>query len=318
MNPIPTLRTTKVAESNIASVGSTAISGEFTAAKTTGSLQSSAMQTGEKIASMTDVTNHAVKVSEAVSVPSLRDYGTPHPNTRFASNLDPVATYHKLTDIGLPDGTATKFNEHNAAKLARPDPSTYLDPQFMKQHLALFDEGAVSFITTTAFRKFTAGFNNSQFHGRSDGLFVLPAKWAREMLKEVSNDPSVTCHPDGSRERNTALIEKIERKMGIPAGWWSQMSDEENPTKDPKKLLHENLFALFIEDPKKLNLRFTAGVEQGANIEWRPGGYTINGIPEACVDKVGSHDGLAIPVEGLEHVLSTWHEVHYGKKEPTA
>ena len=104
-----------------------------------------------------------------------------------------------------------------------------------------------------------------------------------------------------------------------------QYEDEENPknkpemqNNGPKIRLHEDLFAVFIEYPKKLNLRFAAGIEQGANIEWRPGGYTLGGVPEAFVDKVGAHDGLPIPVEGLEHVLSTWQEVHYGKKESTA
>ena len=317
MKPISVAKTFTPTEVTSASVELLGKEKEFSVAKNTGMLQSAAMQTGEKSSSMAEATTQSARLTAVASPPSLRDYGTPNPKTRFAQHLDPVAKFNEVTDLGLPNGTATQWKEFETAKLNRPDPASYLDTEFMKEHLAMFDEGAVSFITTTSLRKYTAGYNKSEFHGRSDGLFVLPAKWAREMLKEVSGDPSVSRHPEGSRERKLALIGTIERRMGIPADFWSKMSDEENPTKDTKIRLHEDLFAVFIENPKKLNLRFSAGTEAGANMEWRPGGYTPAGIPEAFVDKVAAKDGLPIPIEGLEHVLSTWQEVHYSGKEST-
>jgi hypothetical protein len=171
----------------------------------------------------------------------------------------------------------------------RPDPSTYLDPGYMHSHLAMFDEGAISFITPWAFEKFTVDGNQSQYHGRAEGLFVLPAKWAKEVIGQGLSDASITNLPAGP-EQSRKLVEFVERRMGIPVGCWSAKSTK--------------LLAVFIDKPRDLNLRFVTGREEGANAEWRPGGYTLGGVPEAMIDKAGLEDGLAIPFNALFEVLT--------------
>jgi hypothetical protein len=229
---------------------------------------------------------HSQQVQNPVNV---RDYGKPHPNVRFAAGVNSQEKFNEVTDIGLPNGTATTWEQHNQAKVARPDPTSYLDPTYIEQHLSLFDQGAVSFITPPGLEKFTVGFNQSVFHGRQEGLFVLPATWAKEMIAEARSDPAVTGQQQGTAEWRHELLKVVEQKMGIPAGCWSSQSTK--------------LLAVFIENPRDLNLRLVNGREQGANVEWRPGGYTLGGVPEAMLDKVPLDQGMGIPFQALEEVL---------------
>ncbi len=37
--------------------------------------------------------------------------------------------------------------------------------------------------------------------------------------------------------------------------------------------------------------------------EWRPGGYTLGGVPEAMVDKVNLNQGFVIPFYGFAEVM---------------
>lgn len=217
----------------------------------------------------------------------LLDYGIPHPNVRFADDAKAQWTFFDVTGIGLPNGLATSREENEVAKANRPDPETYLEAAYMEEHLAQFDEGAVSFITPWAFEKFTVDGNNADYHGRAEGLFVLPAKWASEVISSGFSDPAIASAQAG-QEKNRLLVQFIEQKMGIPVGCWSNNSNK--------------LLAVFIENPRELNLRFTTGREAGANIEWRPGGYTLGGVPEAMVDKVSLDQGFVIPFYGFAEV----------------
>lgn len=304
MNPIGGGRTPTIAETGGATATQDMQKAVFRAASDVSSFFHSAIdQIGSKIGALSghvsNVSQFAapatanasplVKAQQAQSPINVRDYGAPHPNVRFAPGVNAQEKFNQVTDIGLPAGTATTWQQHDQAKVARPDPATYLDPTYIDQHLGLFDQGAVSFITPPALERFTVGYNNSAFHGRTEGLFVLPATWAKEMIADARSEPAVSSQKQGTPEWQHELLKVVEQKMGIPAGCWSNGNTK--------------LLAVFIENPRDLNLRLVNGREQGANVEWRPGGYTLGGVPEAMVDKVPLDQGIGVPFQALEEVL---------------
>lgn len=304
MNPIGGVRTPTIAETGGATATQDMQKAVFRAASDVSSFFHSAIdQIGSKIGALSghvsNVSQFAapatanasplVQAQQSQSPINVRDYGAPHPNVRFAPGVNAQEKFNQVTDIGLPAGTATTWQQHDQAKVARPDPATYLDPTYIDQHLSLFDQGAVSFITPPALERFTVGYNNSAFHGRTEGLFVLPATWAKEMIADARSEPAVSSQKQGTPEWQHELLKVVEQKMGIPAGCWSNGNTK--------------LLAVFIENPRDLNLRLVNGREQGANVEWRPGGYTLGGVPEAMVDKVPLDQGIGVPFQALEEVL---------------
>ena len=304
MNPIGGVRTPTIAETGATSTTQDMQKAVFRAASDVSSFfQSAIEQIGSRIGALSNpaanvsqfsatATANAsplVQAQQAQNPINVRDYGAPHPNVRFALGVNAQEKFNQVTDIGLPAGTATTWQQHDQAKVARPDPATYLDPTYIDQHLSLFDQGAVSFITPPALERFTVGYNNSAFHGRTEGLFVLPAPWAKKMIADARSDPAVAGQKQGTSEWRHELLKVVEEKMGIPAGCWSNGNTK--------------LLAVFIENPRDLNLRLVNGREQGANVEWRPGGYTLGGVPEAMVDKVPLDQGMGVPFQALEEVL---------------
>jgi len=238
-----------------------------------------------------------VKAQQAQNPANPRDYGPMHPRIRFADGVDPQAKYREVIDIGLPDGINTTWETSKTAKLNRPDPTEYLDPNYIQEHLSLFDEGAITFVTTGSFDRFTMGFNNGVFHGRKEGLFVLPASTARQMIEEAKSDPSVPASPnvqphDTTAAPDIALLRIIEKSMGMPPNAWAGNNNFK-------------LHAVFIpkENLDSLKLRMVTGTEDGANNDWRPGGYTLGGMPEAFIDAVPIGLCRLIPYQGLEEVL---------------
>ena len=238
-----------------------------------------------------------VHAQQAQNPPDPRDYGPMHPSIRFAEGIDPKLKYQEVIDIGLPNGKNTTWDESKTAKLNRPNPAEYLDPNYMQEHLSLFDEGAVTFITTGSFDRFTMGFNKGVFHGRTEGLFVLPASTARQMIEEAKSDPSVPASPhvqphDTTAAPDIALLSIIEQGMGMPKDSWAGNNNFK-------------LHAVFIpkENLNSLKLRMVTGAEDGANNDWRPGGYTSGGIPEAFIDAIPLEQCRLIPYQGLEEVL---------------
>ncbi len=219
---------------------------------------------------------------------AARAYGSPPPNARFLAGLDPAETYFRMTDMALPDGLQTESKTYESKRGERPDPSTYLDPGYIEEHLSLFDDGAVSFITPWQFETYTVGGNRSEFHGRPEGIFVMPAKWVTQVIENAKSAPSViaaTTEP----KKNKAVITILEEKLGIPTGAWSQGS---------------KLLAVLIENPRALNLRMTTGREGGANLNWRPCGLTSGGTPEALVDKAPVMAAYAVPFDKLGEILA--------------
>ncbi len=238
-----------------------------------------------------------VQAQQAQNPADPRDYGPIHPNVRFAVGVDPKSKYQEVIDIGLPNGKNTTWEESKAAKSGRPHPSEFLDQNYIQEHLSLFDEGAVTFITTGSFDLYTMGYNQGVFHGRKEGLFVLPASTARQMIEEAKFQPSVPASPHVQSHDTTAapviaLLRVIEQRMGMQPNAWSGNNNFK-------------LHAVFIpkENLNSLNLRMLTGREEGANNDWRPGGYTLGGIPEAFIDAIPMEQCRLIPYQGLDEVL---------------
>lgn len=144
-------------------------------------------------------------------------------------------------------------------KGSRPDPSSYLPPQYVADHLALFDDGATRFQLQSGLDKYGPG----QRDGTS---FVMPRAQADELLAGTAGDPRA-----------------LERALGLPEG----------------QLDGATLMRVDFDRPAELDLRIPSGNEAGANELWIPGGRLPDGAAEAVIDVGGvpSSRYSATPVE---------------------
>jgi hypothetical protein len=74
----------------------------------------------------------------------------------------------------------------------RPDPTTYLPPEYIREHLSQFDDGATRFMTENNLNKYGIG--------QSDGTsFVMPKSEVDALMRETGGDPRA-----------------LERALGLP------------------------------------------------------------------------------------------------------
>lgn len=126
----------------------------------------------------------------------------------------------------------------------RPDPSTYLSPSYISEHLAEFDGGASRFMTEDNLNKYGIG----QRDGTS---FVMPSQEANSLLEAAGGNARA-----------------LEEALGLPENF----------------LETNKLVRVDILNPKELNLRIPSGNEAGTNDLWIPGGRLPNGNLEAVID----------------------------------
>ncbi|BBZ06753.1 hypothetical protein MDOR_09220 [Mycolicibacterium doricum] len=145
----------------------------------------------------------------------------------------------------LPELTDEKRAELLAMeKGTRPDPSEYLSPEYIHDHLEKFREGATRFMPETNFEK----YGLAQRDGTS---FVMAKSEVDAMLVATKDDPRA-----------------MERVLGWPEGFLSQ----------------HKLLRIDIPDPYDHNLRIPSGNEAGANDLWLPEGQLPDGNSEAVID----------------------------------
>lgn len=153
----------------------------------------------------------------------------------------------KLEDSWKDGWTSQKVLD--IAKGQRPDPSVYLDQQYIDFHLSQFADGATYLVTKKALDDYgrdTLGYpDNTQF--------VMTKAEMDAMLSKTGKD-----------------ISKIETELGIPAGSWQG----------------KEMVRISIPNPKELNVRVPSGNEMGANNLWLPGGQLPTGYSEAVVNKI--------------------------------
>ena len=134
-------------------------------------------------------------------------------------------------------------------KGSRPDPSSYLKPDFIKNHLSTFEEGGSYLVPKEALDKY-----GRELIGRPDGnQFVMNNSEMNNLLVKADGDLTV-----------------IETELGIPAGLWK----------------NKELVRIDIPISKELNLRMPNGNEGGANELWLPGGKLPNGYREAVINQI--------------------------------
>ena len=155
--------------------------------------------------------------------------------------------------------TTVRFKQGQSAKKIldfpkgeRPAPETYLEPDYIQEHLDKFREGASCLI-------FESAINEYNQIGRNDGLFVLPAREMDRLLEQARGDVRV-----------------IENALGIQKNLWRK-----NLSKG------DRLLRIDFIPTKDSNLRIPDGNEIGADmLLWRPGGKTEGGLDEAVINPI--------------------------------
>ncbi|MCV7017858.1 hypothetical protein [Mycolicibacterium aichiense] len=126
----------------------------------------------------------------------------------------------------------------------RPDPSEYLSPEYIEEHLGQFHDGAARFMPEENFEQYGIG----QRDGTS---FMLTKHDADELIRSTHGDPRA-----------------MERALGFVEGYLDDHA----------------IVRIDVPDPEAYNLRVPSGNEAGANSQWLPGGYLPEGLREAVID----------------------------------
>lgn len=135
----------------------------------------------------------------------------------------------------------------------RPLPRSYLDEDYIREHLARFDGGVTRFYNMDSLTRYGPG---------NDGTtFVLPTSEVEEMLRQADGDP---------------------RRLGELLGLGSDFFVDANG--QPVDIVRADFSP---EEVANLNLRMASGNEGfgegGANSNWMPGGLLPGGNHEAVI-----------------------------------
>lgn len=152
---------------------------------------------------------------------------------------------HASNEDASSDGLSAEKRDEIIAmpKGSRPDPSEYLSPDYIKNHLQKFNDGATRFMPASNLEK----YGIAQRDGTS---FVMPRNEADAML-----------------EASGGNLRSMENELGLPEGF----------------LDSNNLVRIDIADPGEYHLRMPSGNEAGANEQWIPGGVLPDGASEAVI-----------------------------------
>jgi len=138
----------------------------------------------------------------------------------------------------------------DAGKGNRPDPGDYLSDEYMRNHLAQFENGATRIYVTRTIENYGPG--NNQVPGNvTNTAYVFPTDQLNNLMNSVKSP------------------QELSQSLGLPDDFFEgadvQLRD----------------FA-----PDELDgLRLPSGNEGGTDPErWIPGGYLPSGIPEAVID----------------------------------
>lgn len=141
-----------------------------------------------------------------------------------------------------------------------PDPSEYLDGDYITKHLARFEDGAS--------RLYFSDSLHTYGPGQRDGtVFVFPTSELQRILEESGAD-----------------AHHVANQLGMEPSWFHIDNDLGKPLRD---------FEVRHFAPDELDgLRLPTGNEAGANDHWIPGGFLPTGIPEAVFDVPSTATGV--------------------------
>ncbi len=98
-------------------------------------------------------------------------------------------------------------------KGSRPDPESYLPPEFVDEHKKMFDEGVVKFVSQESIDQWGPNIGNPKGH------FVLPKSVADQMIKEADGDvdklEKLLALAPGTLGKNPQIIEADAKKAGL-------------------------------------------------------------------------------------------------------
>ncbi|MFS0868094.1 hypothetical protein AB3M83_12275 [Microbacterium sp. 179-B 1A2 NHS] len=152
-----------------------------------------------------------------------------------------------------------------------PDPSDYLDADYIAQHLARFDDGASRIYFSDTLHQFGPG-------QRDNTTFVFPTSELQNILDESGGSAN-----------------EVADRLGLDREWFFDANGDPVPV----EVRHF--------DPSELsNLRIPSGNEAGANDKWIPGGYLPTGIPEAVIDVPPSATGFGPPSNPTDYNPGLW------------
>lgn len=144
---------------------------------------------------------------------------------------------------------------------SRPDPATYMSAEQITIHLSQFEDGVTIFASRDAYCSYM-----QRSIGWDDGSqFVMPRSVADEILAAADGNP-----------------EFIEEALGLRHG----------------SIGEHGLIRVDIDPEAISGLRMPSGNEFGANSQWRPGGYTSGGTPEAVIDVTTNDSGVMLNESG--------------------
>lgn len=126
------------------------------------------------------------------------------------------------------------------------------------EYFSFFEDGIVKIKSMTNFQLDRILFGNDI--GPEDGTFVFPKKLAERVIQVSDGDPR-----------------KLEKLLSLEEGALGDMP-------------------VIIDVFEDYIVRIPTGKEKGANRHWVPGGYTMEGIPEAVVDSIKEGHYLVYPV----------------------
>ena len=162
-------------------------------------------------------------------------------------------TDDKINEIRNKPKPDYKIGEVVNPDVHKPDPSTYLKPEYVSKHLEPFEKSGCFRIQKTDPTNPNDIYDGTV--GHSSGAFVTSGEDMKKAIQESGGD-----------------VRKMEKILGLEDG-----SLGNNPT------------IISINSPS--NLRMPSGNELGASQkEFIPGGFTSGNQPEAVIDSVSKGD----------------------------
>lgn len=134
-----------------------------------------------------------------------------------------------------------------ANKKSRPDPDTYLSDEYIRKHLARFDNGGSRIYVSQSLTDWGPGQGDHT-------VFVFPKDELADVLKKAGND-----------------TDKLEDLLGLDRGSF----------RDPDTGMPLDVEIRHFTREELGDLSMPSGREDGANPNWLPGGELPTGIHEA-------------------------------------
>lgn len=170
-------------------------------------------------------------------------------NTAGVNDLDSADVPPALRD-GWNTNGPTPNQVVDAGKGNRPNPDTYLDGDYITQHLDQFANGATRIYRTDSILDWGPG-NNQVPGNATNTAYVFPTDQLNNLMQQV-NSPTELAHA-----------------LGLPSDFFKG-ADVQLRDFGPQDLA---------------GLRMPSGNEGGTDVDhWIPGGYLPSGIPEAVID----------------------------------